>query len=382
MSRRNDELLDDLQPASSKEERNADVREYLIELATNQGRADRRTVNNRVATSVGRELLLVEHLDEALKRVFRRGWTQARPYRGKRSKNVERVVSIVISDTHFQSTIDPRENPQEYGPVEESRRLGKVAAQVADYKRHYRKDTRLSVKILGDIIQNQLHDAREGAPLAAQFAATLQYLTSLVLFWAHEYQTVDVHCASGNHGRNKWRHYDKAVQQKWDSIETMIYVSMKTALAQAGASNVRVHIPLTPYTIEEIAGQKAFWTHGDSVLKPGYPGKDIKVADLHRQILRWNGARRINGPFKLFGVGHVHFGSITNMPGGVVMLTNGCLVPPDSFAISIGSPDVTCGQYMFESTPGHILGDQRFIDVDDADEEPAYNKIIKPFAGF
>jgi hypothetical protein len=64
------------------------------------------------------------------------------------------------------------------------------------------------------------------------------------------------------------------------------------------------------------------------------------------------------------------------------MLTNGCLVPPDSFAMSIGSPDVTCGQYLFESVEKHIMGDQRFIDVDDADGEPAYNKLVTPYEGF
>lgn len=380
MGRYSDELLDDLQEAGTQPT-NEQLRDYLIDLVSKQRNVDRKTVNNRMAVAAGRELLLAEHIGEALSKVFRRGWTQAKPYAGRKSAVTERVVSVVISDTHFQSLVDPAENPQEYGSIQESRRLGKVAAQVADYKRHYRKDTRLSVKLLGDIIQNQLHDARDGAPLAAQFAATVQYLVALLLFWSHEFQQVDVHCASGNHGRNKHRHHDKAVNQKWDSIETMIYVSVRKALEMAGAKNVSFHIPLTPYTIEELAGEKAFWTHGDTVLKPGYPGRDIKVAALFQQVLRWNAARKVRGPFKLFGVGHVHFGSITNMPGGIVMLTNGCLVPPDSFAISIGSPDVSCGQYMFESTPGHVVGDQRFIDVDDADDDPGYNKIIKPFAG-
>jgi hypothetical protein len=69
------------------------------------------------------------------------------------------------------------------------------------------------------------------------------------------------------------------------------------------------------------------------------------------------------------------------MPSGIVMMTNGCLVPPDSFSLSIGAPDVTCGQYLFESVEGHVVGDQRFIRVDDADDKPEYNKFILPFSG-
>ncbi len=364
----------------SEEEQAQELRDYLIELATRQKRLDRKTVNKRTAAAAGREVLWMDQLDETLNRVFRRGWTQARPYQVRKPHTAERVVSVIISDTHFQSQIDARECPRGFGSIEESRRFGKVVTQVADYKRQYRKETRLSVKLLGDLFQNQLHDAREGAPLALQVAATLHYLVQAALFWAQEFSSVDFWCASGNHGRNKFRHIERGVNQKWDSIETMVYIALRTALAAAGATNVKVHIPMTPYTIEPLVGEKAFWTHGDTVLKPGYPGKDIKVAHLYQQICRWNAARHINGPFKLFGVGHVHFGSITNMPGQIAMLTNGCLVPPDPFAVSIGAPDVACGQYLLESTPGHVVGDQRFIDVDDADGRPEFNRVIKPFS--
>jgi hypothetical protein len=69
------------------------------------------------------------------------------------------------------------------------------------------------------------------------------------------------------------------------------------------------------------------------------------------------------------------------LPGNISMITNGALVPPDAFSLSIGSPDNTCGQYMFESVEGHAIGDQRFIVVDSADNDSKYNDIIKPFSG-
>lgn len=366
--------------AEERRRREADVRDFIIDKACDQRALDRRYVNRRAAVAAGRDAMFLEDLEQVLRRVFKKGFTAAPRYKGKKAKYTERLNSIVLSDTHFQTLIDPKECPIGYGAVQESRRLGKVGVQVADYKRQYRHETKLRVKLLGDMIQNQLHDAREGAPLSEQMVATIHYLIQVLLFWGSEYPEVEVFCVPGNHGRNKQRHMDRAVQQKWDSLETVIYEAVRRALLAAKA-NVKFHIGKRPYIIEDLFDKKAFWTHGDTVLKPGYPGKNINVAGLYEQICRWNAARHIEGPFHLFGVGHVHFGSITNMPGGVVMLTNGCLVPPDPFSLSIGAPDVTCGQYMFESVRGHAMGDQRFINVDDAEDEPEYNKIVTPYEG-
>lgn len=373
------------EPIKTKDEENQDIRDYLIDRACEARKIDRRAVNRKVATIAGRELMLVDAIEETLKKVFKKGWTACKGYKGykgKEEKYPERLVSVILSDTHFGAMIDPQECPIEYGPVQESRRLAKVVAQVSDYKRQFRHETKLRVKILGDMFQNQLHDQREGSPLTDQFAATLHYLLQALLFWSQEYSSVEVFCVPGNHGRNKARHMERGVQQKWDAIETMVYYSLKRGLEAAGAANIKVNIGKRPYIIEELFDKKAFWTHGDTVLKPGYPGRSINVKDLYQQICRWNAARNVEGPFHLFGVGHVHFGSITNMPGEVVMLTNGCLVPPDPFSLSIGAPDVTCGQYMFESVRGYAMGDQRFINVDDADDRPELNKIITPYKSF
>ncbi len=191
-----------------------------------------------------------------------------------------------------------------------------------------------------------------------------------------------VFCTPGNHGRNKVRHQERAVQQKWDALETIIYAAVKRAVLATGVDNVEFEIGKKPYYVADLFGAKAFFTHGDTVLKTGYPGNKIDVSGLYHQICKWNSARNIEGPFSIFCVGHVHVGSLTNMPGGVVMITNGCLVPPGPHALSIGSPDVSCGQWLFESTPGHPVGDQRFINVDGAEKSAEYNKVIKPFSGF
>jgi len=355
------------------------IRDFIADIALKQGEANDKYINKRAASIAGNNLLFADTIKKHLQSTFKPGWLgSVKTYQPKKSNTrPKRLLHVVISDTHFQSLLDPRECPIGFSSTQESRRLGKVVQQVCEYKRQYRDDTGLRVKLLGDLFQGQLHDQREGSPLSLQFAATLHYLIQATLIFAKQFKEVKIDCVSGNHGRNKNRHQDRAVQQKWDSIEMMVYIALRHAVRDL--KNVEVRFDEKPYIVESVFDGKAFWTHGDTVLKPGYPGRSINVAGLYQQICKWNTARHVDGPFSLFGVGHVHVGSITNVPGGVVMLTNGCLVPPDAFAISIGSPDVTCGQYMFESTPGYICGDQRFVTVDDADNEKSYNEIIIPF---
>jgi hypothetical protein len=187
---------------------------------------------------------------------------------------------VLLSDLHFGAHLKPEECPFEYDTVQESRRLGRVVEQVADYKRQYRNETKLIIHLLGDIIQGQLHDQRDGEPLALQFAASVHYLVQAVMFLASQYSSVEVYCQTGNHGRNMSRHPDRAVIQKFDSIETMVYVAMKAAILNSGVTNCKINIPKTPYYTVQLFDAKGLFTHGDTVLKPGYPGRSIQVDNL------------------------------------------------------------------------------------------------------
>jgi hypothetical protein len=358
------------------------VRDHLLEKVGDLRGANKGHIDKRVAVATARDLLVVEELQKTLEKVFSKGWCKPAKYTGKRLHSPsKRILNNLLGDLHFGSHIDPFECPIEYNTVQESRRLGAVGEQVADYKTQYRQETKLVVHLLGDIIQGMLHDPRDGEPLALQFAAAVHYITQYIMFVAAEYPTVDIYCTSGNHGRNMQRHPERAVQQKFDSIEMMIYYSVRTAVLNSGITNCKFFLPKTPYYITPLFGNKLFGTHGDTVLKPGFPGKSINVASLAQQIAKWNSARNMGGPFKVFMCGHIHIGSITSLPGNVTMIANGCLVPTDSYALSIGAPDNTCGQWIFESTENHAVGDTRFILVDEADKKPKYNDIIRPFEG-
>ena len=358
------------------------VHDYLHAKALDLKTSSKASLDKKVAVATARDFLVAEQFQKSLDKVFRKGWATPPRYEGKRLHSPhKRIVNVLLSDLHFGSHLDPQECSIEYNTLQESRRLGRVVLQVADYKRQYRQETKLIVHLLGDIVQGQLHDQRDGEPLAIQFAAAVHYLTQAIMFLSSQFPSVEVYCQTGNHGRNMSRHPDRAVNQKFDSIETMIYVACRTAVMNSGITNCKISIPKTPYYTAQLFDAKIFATHGDSVLRPGFPGRSINVSNLAQQVCKWNTARNIGGPFDIFACGHIHTASITHLPGNVAMITNGALVPPDAFSLSIGNPDNTCGQWVWESVEGHAIGDQRYVVVDGAEDEPKYNNIIKPFLG-
>jgi hypothetical protein len=362
-------------------ETDAEIRELLIEKACNVKRTDTALVNKKTATVVGREMFWFSELERTLRSVFRKGWATPKQYKGKKAVYSERAVNVILGDLHFGANLDPEECPLQYSTLQESRRLGKIAVQAAEYKPSYRNKSKLIIHLIGDLIQGNNHDPREGAILTDQFAASVQYLTQFIMYEAAAYPRVEVYCTPGNHGRITARHPEQPIQQKHDSFETMIYVAIQNAIRASGLENVQFFNSKRPYYTVDVFGNSIFATHGDTVFNIGNPGKQINTHSLYHQICKWNSSKHIKGPFKLFIAGHMHVASITNLPGDVVMLTNGCLVPPDAYALSIGISDVTNGQYLFESTRDYVCGDQRFVRVEDADTDAEYNKVIRPYEG-
>lgn len=365
-----------------RRQKEADVFEYLQQRSVEVDSTEKVRRSRVATTTAGREQLFFNQLREALQQVFKDKLPVPRELKKPQGK-AKRILNVMLSDTHYGSSLDPREAGHKYGPIEEARRTAAVCKQAAEYKQSYRKDTELHLHVLGDMIQGQLHDMRDGLPLAEQVAAAIHILVRAVRFLAVQFpKGVKVKCTPGNHGRNTARHRDRATNQKWDSIETMIYSALKEAVAHL--PNVEVVQGYEPKYDFELFGQVGMGTHGDTVINPGYPGRSIDVGGLTKQINSINNARVSKGqkPYKLFIVGHVHVGSMTHLPGGITVITNGALLPPDPYAQSIGIFDTACGQWMFESVEGHIVGDARFITVGEHnDKDASLDAIIEPFKG-
>lgn len=306
---------------------------------------------------------------------------RALPYRGKKAKRTQRLLNLMLSDLHYGSDITAEETGDLYGPTEEARRTAAVVTTAADWKRQYRGETTLYVHLLGDIIEGKLHDVEAAAPLTEQFQRALWNLGQALRFLASEFQAVHVSAVPGNHGRHKIRHPDRAVNQKWDSIENMLYSALKMHV-QAACPNVTFDIPLTPYYTYNAFDRKGWMTHGDTVLNVGYPNKAINIDSLQKQVLQINAGEIGHGraPCDLFGAGHVHIPSATRIPSSAVIITNGCLVPSGSFGQSIGLMQASCCQQIWESVPGIIYGHRMDILVGaDVDKDADFDRVVKPY---
>lgn len=300
------------------------------------------------------------------------------PYvRNKQKQSIRRELNLVLSDLHIGSDIHKTETGNlDFGKTEESRRLARIVKDTCDYKLLYRKETKLNVLLLGDIIQNQLHDARDGAPAAEQCGRAIYLLTQAIAQFSANFPSVTIYCNTGNHGRNTGRHHGRAVNQKWDSLEQIVYFAIRESCK--GMKNVKFVIPKTPYVVYEVFGKKVFATHGDSVLNVGYPGKAINTGRLETQVNRFNASLSDREEYSVLVVGHVHTASITHLSNGAVTITNGAMVPVDEYAVSIGLMETTSGQYMFESTEGFPVGDCRYIKVSVKDDKDSnLDKVIK-----
>jgi hypothetical protein len=301
----------------------------------------------------------------------------------KHNKPVKREVNAVLSDLHIRANLDPRELPHKYGWQEEARRLAKVVAEIADYKTQYRDSTHLNVNLIGDIIQGILdHDPRDGAPLAEQCGAAIHLLTQVLIFLAQHFPKVTVRCVPGNHGRNVARHKARAMHQKWDAFETIVYYSLKKAVAHL--PNVSVEIPYSPHYIYESLGHYVMATHGDTFIDVGNPGSLINVKNINLKMNEINATRPKGQHVEMLAVGHVHVASRIRLPGGVVVITNGALIPPDGFMVNgVGRLDSVCSQTIWESTEKYVAGDYREITVDTStDSDESLDKIITPFHAF
>lgn len=293
-----------------------------------------------------------------------------------------RVLNLALSDLHFGTSLDPREVPYQYGFVEESRRLASVIKRTCEFKRDYRDETDLVVWLGGDLIAGLIHDTTAVLSLAEQVGDAVWLLRQALIILAGEFRKVTVYCSSGNHDRNVTRHEQRATTGKYDSFATHIYIALKAATLHL--PNIEVRIPRTAHIeYSPFQGQRVYATHGDTGLNPGNPGKSINISSLESQMLRINNGevQRKTAPFGLFVVGHVHIGSLTHVSTGD-LITNGCLIPPDPYSISLTYTATKNGQQMWETTKSRLVGDSRFLEVDSSiDKDSALDKLIVPWNG-
>jgi predicted phosphodiesterase len=344
-------------------------------------------VNRRLGADERSDAFLFGEIERFAQRVFRGRVRAHKTPRGARycppkTAPATRIITAVLSDLHYGSDLKANETGYlSFGRVEEARRTSQLVKQILAYKKEYREEQDLELLLLGDIIQGTLHDPRDGAVMSEQISRAIHLLSQAIAVLAQSFRFVRVRCVTGNHGRNSARHRERATFQKFDSHETTIYSCLKAMLWQF--ANVSFSIPLTPFHTYDVFGRKVFVTHGDTVLKPGNPGKSINVGSLESQINRINASLRDKDEYAVVIVGHVHVASVTYLANGTALITNGPLLPSDNFAVSLGHLENVCGQWIFESVAGHPVGDMRLITLDKShDTDASLDTIVKPWSAY
>lgn len=336
-------------------------------------------MNRKLGSMYSEYQYVFDRLEDYAKSIF---FKKARPLnccKYPTPKATKRILNVVLSDLHFGADLDFEETSVlQYGRVEEARRMAAIAKELISYKLQYRDETEIEVLLIGDIVQNQLHDARDGAVLAEQAARSIHILIQFITILASHFKNVRVRCATGNHGRFKSRHSQRATLGKYDSIETVIYTALKYACVPL--TNVSFFIPKTPFVTYDLFGKRVFATHGDTVLNPGNPSKSISISSLENQTNRVNAHLTDSNEYSIFVMGHVHIASMTMAPNGAIMITNGPLIPPDPYAVSLGIFETQCGQWLWEAVEGHPVGDVRFLRVNQGhDKDESLDNLITPW---
>lgn len=337
------------------------------------------TYVNKLEKQIGNRLIETEMISEAINKLKP---VKIKPYKSKAKNKIDRMVTLVLSDLHIGSDVKKEETGHlDFGKIEESRRLAKLIQETIDYKPQYRDHTQLNVLLLGDLICGNLgHDPREGAPLAEQVARAIDLLSQGMLQLAQHFPKINIVSITGNHDRLTSRHPNRAVQSKWDSYQTMIAFALKKILANC--KNIQLTIPKTPFAVINLFNKKMFASHGDTVLKVGYPGSSINTKNLEGQINKINATLPDAEEYSVVVVGHLHTPAFVHMANGAVLLTNGAMIPSDEFAVSIGLMENVCGQFLFESIKDYPFGDVRFIKLSIKDDKDStLDNIIRPFEG-
>lgn len=299
----------------------------------------------------------------------------------KKPKCSKRTIVAHISDTHFGCRINREEldGVNEYNSVIASRRMALLANHIVNYKTSKRKETNLKLVLNGDMFAGVIYNQEGGVELiSTQFSIGLRILSQFISFVAGYFNNVEIVGISGNHTRMMHKQdKGRAVSQKYDSFETLLYISLKETFKDY--TNVSFEIPSAPYARFKLYGFNYLATHGDTVISVGNTGKSINIEKITNSINNFTVALKEN--INVVMLGHVHMASISQLNNGEFLVINGTLSGVDSFAQSLGYVSNNIVQEIFEVTETHPLGDIRLIDVSAADKNTNLDKIIEPPMG-
>lgn len=339
-------------------------------------------VNRREGRAEADKELVLAQIEEFAKKVFKGRVAGFKPRAQK--KAISRSLNLVLSDLHIGSDlIGALIDGEDYGVEEEARAIAKICLETANYKPQYREETELFVAINGDVIENLMHDIRDGANLSEQICRAIHILIQALAYLCSAFPRVHCYWTTGNHDRILQRHPKRATSSKADSYGTVIGFAVKSALARL--TNLTFEIPLTPWAEWREFGWVFFSTHSDNVISHGYPGSSISTKLMTQCVDTLNSGLKEEDQADCVIVGHTHTSFVTQLSNCVWFVNNGSTKPADGYTVSTfgrrkGTPRA---QTLFETTEQYPVGDVRFLQVDaSTSRDASLDKIIQPFRKF
>lgn len=358
-------------------------RDLMVESASRQVRGYKRRLDRTVGDT--------EFLNEEFRKNFAKLLEKnplivhkSRPETKLKLEPIERVLFAQLSDTHNGANILKAEvaGRNEFDWTISSRRHAYFARAIGDYKLQHRATTSLRLGLNGDIIAGLIHNQEWYVDLLVnQFAGALHILAQFVTYLSNKFAFIEIDCTTGNHGRNIAKGTaGRALVQKYDSYETMLYLSLKQ-ISERSCDNVKINIPMAPFAEFEVFGHSYIQTHGDTFFSMPNPGSKLDMNNLRSQMDRINSAREDTKTVDVILLGHYHTPTVQMTETGKFIIINGTLMGLDPFAQSIGIHGNCPAQMMFEATKDHAVGDFRVEKLGDADKDKDLDRIIAPFTG-
>lgn len=368
-------------PKLSLQQLKSRIYDDVAEVAANEKTELERKRFNQTAKTVAREKMFADEVKGALADLSG-SLPQFAVYKPSKKTAVARAVNVLLSDLHIGGRLAADTLGRAYGEENERRRLSHITQQVISYKAQYREEQVLNVFFAGDLIENLMHDPRDGELLSRQMSLAMYYFSVMLKQFAANFREVNVYSVAGNHDRNTARHEKRAIHEKWDSLEAVVMAGVQNALESC--ENVSFHIERSAMVFPEVMGHTFAVTHGDTHIKGGNVGRTVKVDAIRSFVDRLTVARitENKSPIKVFLMGHLHTPVTMTTDNGVRLVVNGAMIPPNDFAHSIGVFGSYSSQTIFESTKKHAFGDSRLIEFDDVDNDATLDKIIPPIKRF
>jgi predicted phosphodiesterase len=268
----------------------------------------------------------------------------------------EETLVQAFSDWHAYEIVSPERTRgfNTYDAATMGRRVRRVVETHLSIKGRMERGggwrfRRLVLGLNGDFMSGTIHEVERHSDAPNVVMAT--YGTGLVLAQAIRdlaaaYETVDVFCTAGNHGRlpDARRMQQKDPTRSWD---TLIYLFAREHLRQL--PNLRWYIPDSYSVAFEVEGWRFLQTHGHDVKS----WNAIPFYGINRMMANLNALEASRAtPFHVALLGHFHNRSSMEAASAEYFV-NGSLIGGTEFSVhGMGKADKPC-QWLLGVHPEH-----------------------------